>query len=39
MTAFVAKFKKRYGGYPNEWAIMSYSAVQTGRRPSRRQRA
>jgi branched-chain amino acid transport system substrate-binding protein len=29
MKAFVAKYRKRFGGYPNEWAIMSYSAVQT----------
>ena len=29
MTAFVSKFRKRFGRYPNEWAIMAYSAVQT----------
>ena len=29
MRAFVTKFRKRFGAYPNEWAIMSYSAVQT----------
>lgn len=29
MKAFVAKFKARFGAYPNEWAILAYSAVQT----------
>jgi branched-chain amino acid transport system substrate-binding protein len=29
MTAFVARFKKRFNSYPSEWAIMAYSAVQT----------
>lgn len=29
MAAFVTKFRKRFGAYPNEWAIMAYSAVQT----------
>lgn len=29
MKPFVAKFKKRFNAYPNEWAIMAYSAVQT----------
>ena len=29
MKAFVQRFKKRFGNYPNEWAIIAYSAVQT----------
>lgn len=29
MRSFVTKFRKRFDAYPNEWAIMSYSAVQT----------
>lgn len=29
MKTFVARYKKRFGAYPNEWAIMSYSAVET----------
>ncbi len=29
MKAFVTRYKKRFDSYPNEWAIMSYSAVET----------
>lgn len=29
MKAFVARYKKRFGAYPNEWAIIAYSAVET----------
>lgn len=28
MKAFVQRFKKRFGNYPNEWAIIAYSSVQ-----------
>ncbi|MDQ3669982.1 MAG: ABC transporter substrate-binding protein [Actinomycetota bacterium] len=28
MKTFVQRYKKRFGSYPNEWAIIGYSAVQ-----------
>ncbi len=28
MKVFVQRYKKRFGSYPNEWAIIGYSAVQ-----------
>ncbi len=28
MTAFVEKFKAKYGNYPSDWAVMEYDAVQ-----------
>jgi branched-chain amino acid transport system substrate-binding protein len=29
MKAFVTRYKKRFNAYPNEWAILAYSAVET----------
>ncbi len=29
MKAFVTRYKKRFGSYPSEWAIMAYSSVET----------
>lgn len=39
MNAFVTKYRKRFGGYPNEWAIMAYSAVQTWAAAVRKNRS
>lgn len=29
MTAFTAKYKRRFGQWPSEWAILAYTAVQS----------